>query len=378
MKIANDPKAMNQTVVAVTEWHGAVDEQADNASPDISYVRALRENHIFQNFIQSPIRGFLPAVNSGPGDVVEGVISPVITKRKWVCSLATYEEALSFNILGIPTPRFLRQIILNRLFLKENFLGLCFWSNAGLQTLKDSQLPGSIDLLAKSYVIYPAVARKADRVEGNRDMLLFSGDFFRKGGANVVDAFERISQFEDGLLLRLCCDLELDFNTTDNALKKEYMRKVKDNPRIILGRVPRKVLLNEILPRSLLYLLPTYDEAFGFALLEAFAAGVPVIATREFAIPEIIDDGETGWMINYTPIDKNRIMNGYVVKTLPEDIKSRLTNDLYERLAAALNDRTALFHMGKKAQEVARTRFSFETRNQMLAKLYAGDAIGIR
>jgi glycosyltransferase involved in cell wall biosynthesis len=370
MQVSINHETRNKTTVAVTEWHGAIDEQANNASPDISYVSALCDEHWLQKLIKSPIKGFFPAVNSGPGDIVEGVISPVITKRKWVCSLATYEEALAFSILGMPTPRVIRQFILNRLFLKKNFLGFSFWSNAGMQTLRDAGLCGSSELLSKSCVIYPAVSRRPDRVEGERNIILFSGDFFRKGGVNVVDAFERLSHVGDGLLLRLCCDLELDFNTSDRALRIEYINKVKRNPKIVLGRVPRRVLLDEILPRSVLYLLPTYDETFGFALLEALAAGVPVIATREFAIPEIIDDGETGWLIDYTPIDKSRIMDGYIVKVLPEDIKSRLTDDLYQRLVVALVDRAFLSQMGRRAQEVARTKFSFETRNRMLAKIY--------
>ena len=41
---------------------------------------------------------------------------------------------------------------------------------------------------------------------------------------------------------------------------------------------------------------PSSVDAFPTALLEAMAAGVPVVATRVGGIPEIVDDGETGFL----------------------------------------------------------------------------------
>jgi glycosyltransferase involved in cell wall biosynthesis len=42
------------------------------------------------------------------------------------------------------------------------------------------------------------------------------------------------------------------------------------------------------------FVLPTAREAFGLVVLEAMAAGLPVIATREGALPELVSDGDTG------------------------------------------------------------------------------------
>jgi len=44
-------------------------------------------------------------------------------------------------------------------------------------------------------------------------------------------------------------------------------------------------------------LAPSLWEGFGLVFLEAMALGVPVIASRVSAIPEVVIDGETGWLV---------------------------------------------------------------------------------
>jgi L-malate glycosyltransferase len=44
------------------------------------------------------------------------------------------------------------------------------------------------------------------------------------------------------------------------------------------------------------HLLPSEYESFGLAALEAMAAGVPVIASNAGGLPEIIQQGKTGYL----------------------------------------------------------------------------------
>jgi glycosyltransferase involved in cell wall biosynthesis len=52
-----------------------------------------------------------------------------------------------------------------------------------------------------------------------------------------------------------------------------------------------------------LFLLPTRAEPFGIALIEAMAAGVPVIASRVGGIPEILSSPEIGRMVGPIALD---------------------------------------------------------------------------
>ena len=51
-----------------------------------------------------------------------------------------------------------------------------------------------------------------------------------------------------------------------------------------------------ILCKADLFLLPSASEAFGLAALEAMACGVPVVGSIVGGLPELVDDGETGYL----------------------------------------------------------------------------------
>ena len=52
----------------------------------------------------------------------------------------------------------------------------------------------------------------------------------------------------------------------------------------------------DMLSRADVFLLPSATESFGLAALEAMACEVPVVASRVGGLPEVIDDGVTGFL----------------------------------------------------------------------------------
>ena len=67
-----------------------------------------------------------------------------------------------------------------------------------------------------------------------------------------------------------------------------------------LGKQDR---VNELLPLADLMLMPSEQESFGLAALEAMACKVPSIATRVGGVPELIDDGVTGLLYPVGDVD---------------------------------------------------------------------------
>ncbi|WP_349393483.1 glycosyltransferase, partial [Clostridium perfringens] len=45
-------------------------------------------------------------------------------------------------------------------------------------------------------------------------------------------------------------------------------------------------------------MLPSYKEAMPISILEAMSCGVPIISTKVGSIPELVIDGENGFLFN--------------------------------------------------------------------------------
>lgn len=61
---------------------------------------------------------------------------------------------------------------------------------------------------------------------------------------------------------------------------------------VVVGESKRRLLLD-----ADVFILPSYNEAVPVAILEAMACGLPVVATRVGAIPEVIVDGKNGFLV---------------------------------------------------------------------------------
>jgi glycosyltransferase involved in cell wall biosynthesis len=66
---------------------------------------------------------------------------------------------------------------------------------------------------------------------------------------------------------------------------------------VLLGEVTRRTLAVEYV-RAHCFCLPTVQEGFGLVFAEAMAAGLPVVACRAAAVPEIVEDRATGLLVD--------------------------------------------------------------------------------
>jgi L-malate glycosyltransferase len=67
-----------------------------------------------------------------------------------------------------------------------------------------------------------------------------------------------------------------------------------------VGSLP---LIEEVLVGADLFLLPSESESFGLSALEAMACEVPVITTSAGGLPEVVEDGVTGFLLPVGDVD---------------------------------------------------------------------------
>jgi N-acetyl-alpha-D-glucosaminyl L-malate synthase BshA len=83
-----------------------------------------------------------------------------------------------------------------------------------------------------------------------------------------------------------------------------------------VGSLP---LIEEVLVGADLFLLPSESESFGLSALEAMACEVPVITTRAGGLPEVVEDGRTGFLLPVGDVDGMAAAALYLLKD--EDLR---------------------------------------------------------
>jgi glycosyltransferase involved in cell wall biosynthesis len=146
-------------------------------------------------------------------------------------------------------------------------------------------------------------------------LLFVGGDFKRKGGDILLTAMRSA--------LRGRC--ELDIVTHD---------PVEPCPGVRVHRAePNSDLLRRLYAEANIFVMPTRAECFGIATIEAMACGLPVIVGDVGGVRDIIDHGETGWLI-------------------PPDGRA-----LVQTIEHALAHREMLSQIGAQGRRVAEMRF---------------------
>jgi phosphatidylinositol alpha-1,6-mannosyltransferase len=94
------------------------------------------------------------------------------------------------------------------------------------------------------------------------------------------------------------------------------------------------------------FVMPSRQEGFGIVFLEAMAAGKPVVAAACGGAPEVVSDGETGFLVNYGDVEA-----------------------LAERLQNLLADSGLRQRMGEAGRQKAETQGRFEYFRQRLTAI---------
>lgn len=85
-----------------------------------------------------------------------------------------------------------------------------------------------------------------------------------------------------------------------NKIERLCRAKLDNSAYTFLGNLKSTI---EILNISDVFILPSEKESFGLAALEAMASSVPVISTCSGGIPEVIENGKSGYLSKIGDVD---------------------------------------------------------------------------
>lgn len=121
------------------------------------------------------------------------------------------------------------------------------------------------------------------------DYLLFFGRIHSDKGAR--EAIEIAGDCNKNLILAGIIQ--------DRVYYDKYISPHIDNHKVIYAGSVRPAERNRLLGRASALLHPIlFDEPFGLSVIEAMACGTPVIAFDRGSMPELIDNGKTGFLVN--------------------------------------------------------------------------------
>lgn len=102
---------------------------------------------------------------------------------------------------------------------------------------------------------------------------------------------------------------------------------------------------DELFSSSDIFVFPTHFETFGLVNLEAMRAGLPVVSSSEGAIPEVVQDGVTGFIVD-----------------------SHSPEEIAERICLLVDDPELREAMGAKGREVFESKYTLEAYAESMEK----------
>lgn len=187
--------------------------------------------------------------------------------------------------------------------------------------IQDFQVPESkIKTVYAGINVDVGIGHETKSYDG-RTILFVGKNFERKGGHVLLKAFRIVrSVIRDARLIVVGPQLQVNEEGVE-----------------IRGLITDKEILAQIYREASVFALPSYFEPFGIAFCEAFAYQLPCIGTNICAMPEIIEHGKGGFLVQ------------------PHDHEA-----LAKRICEVLQDRGLAQEMGVYGHRKVQTTFNWD------------------
>ena len=297
--------------------------------------------------------------------------------------LVSFEDYLPRTPEDRPTPWVERA--LRRRLLRDNCVAILALSEYAQRQFRhqNRDFDGLAELERKVELLYPPVEIRSERPKPNPDVLrlLFVGaDFMRKGVPALARAHTELRR--RGVPVETTVVSTLDWRPDDyvgppdEAVVQEGRDALETEGLRCIPGLPNEEAL-KLMEEATFLVLPTFHDTFGFVTLEALAGATPVIATATCALPEVVEDGVSGYLL---PFDNDDEVGKWtwIYRNSDPGYSERYREGL-DQLAAGLTERLSEFWEGSRdryeemsaaALERAGTRFGMERARDRLEQLY--------
>jgi N-acetyl-alpha-D-glucosaminyl L-malate synthase BshA len=176
----------------------------------------------------------------------------------------------------------------------------------------------------------PAGARRCFARDGKRLLLHVSNFRPVKRVLDVVEVFDRVQR-------RIPATLLMVGDGPDRPAAEALCReKGLASSVSFLGNTPA---LEDVMPSADLYVLPSNSESFGLSALEAQACGVPVLGYEAGGLPEVVENGKTGFLCGVGDVEG---LAGAAIDLLSDPVRLAATREASRERAVRLFNADAM------------------------------------
>jgi glycosyltransferase involved in cell wall biosynthesis len=173
--------------------------------------------------------------------------------------------------------------------------------------------------------------------------LYISSNFNLKGGKDILACFKMLQT--QGV-----SNIKLKIITKKDLVDDEVKQYIKQNKNIeIFDFNFNKEKLNEIYNSSSIFLNPTRQDSFSLVVLEAIKSGNAIISTDLYAIPEMVENNQNGYLIqpkfrffNYNNMPNETVWNNRKKTIYSDYVDKNIVEFLYEKLTFLNENREEL------------------------------------